>query len=32
MKKLLYLTDLYYHAVGRKYREEDLIVTEHLRN
>lgn len=32
MKKLLYLTDLYYHAAGRKYREEDLIVTEHLRN
>ena len=32
MKKLLYLTDLYYHAAGRKYREEDLIVTEHLRS
>lgn len=31
MKKILYLTDLYYHAAGRKYREEDLIVTEHLR-
>ena len=32
MKKLLYLTDLYYHAAGRKYREEDLIVTDYLRN
>ena len=32
MKKLLYLTDLYYHAAGRRYREEDLIVTEYLRN
>ena len=31
-KTLLYLTDLYYHAAGRRYRDEDLIVTEYLKD
>ena len=27
MMKILYLTDLYYEAKGRKYFEEDLYIT-----
>ena len=30
--KLLYVTDLYYPAKGRVYRDEDLAVTERLRS
>ncbi|CAD0219577.1 hypothetical protein [Chryseobacterium sp. JV274] len=32
MKTLLYLTDLYYKAKGRKYYEEDLYITSKLKN
>lgn len=32
MKNLLYLTDLYYEAKGRKYYEEDLYITSKLKN
>lgn len=31
MKTLLYLTDLYYEAKGRKYYEEDLYITSRLK-
>ncbi|APG61383.1 hypothetical protein [Christiangramia salexigens] len=31
MKTILYLTDLYYKANGRKYYEEDLFITDRLR-
>lgn len=31
MKKILYLTDLYYEAKGRKYYEEDLYITSQLK-
>lgn len=31
MKTLLYLTDLYYEAKGRKYYEEDLYITSKLK-
>lgn len=27
MKKILYLTDLYYQAKGRNYYEEDIYIT-----
>jgi len=32
MKTLLYLTDLYYQAKGRKYYEEDLYITSKLKD
>jgi hypothetical protein len=32
MKKILYLTDLYYQANGRKYYEEDLYITSKLKD
>ena len=32
MKKILYLTDLYYDANGRDYFEEDLYITEKLKD
>lgn len=32
MKKILYLTDLYYQAKGRKYYEEDLMITGFLKD
>lgn len=32
MKKILYLTDLYYEAKGRKYYEEDLYITKKLKD
>lgn len=32
MKKILYLTDLYYEAKGRKYYEEDLYITGKLKD
>ena len=32
MKKILYLTDLYYVAKGRNYCEEDLYITEQLKD
>lgn len=32
MKKILYLTDLQYQAKGRKYCDEDLYITEKLKN
>lgn len=32
MKKILYLTDLYYKAKGRNYYEEDLFITGFLKN
>ena len=32
MKKILYLTDLYYEAKGRKYYEEDIMVTGFLKD
>lgn len=32
MKTLLYLTDFYYEAKGRKYYEEDLYITSKLKN
>lgn len=32
MKKILYLTDLYYPAKGRKYYEEDLYITKILKD
>ena len=32
MKKILYLTDLYYVAKGRNYYEEDLYITDQLKN
>ncbi len=32
MKKILYLTDLYYEAKGRSYFEEDLYITERLKD
>lgn len=32
MKTLLYLTDLYYEAKGRKYYEEDLYITSKLKD
>ena len=31
MKTILYLTDLYYVAQGRNYYEEDLYLTERLK-
>jgi len=31
MKKILYLTDLYYQAKGRNYCEEDLYITQRLK-
>lgn len=31
MKTILYLTDLYYEAKGRKYYEEDIIITSYLK-
>lgn len=31
MKTILYLTDLYYEAKGRKYYEEDLFITSRLK-
>lgn len=31
MKRILYLTDLYYQANGRNYYEEDLFITSRLR-
>jgi len=31
MKTLLYVTDLYYEAKGRKYYEEDLYITSRLK-
>ena len=30
--KILYLTDLYYEAKGRKYFEEDLYITDILKS
>lgn len=32
MKKILYLTDLYYQAKGRNYFEEDLYITERMKD
>jgi hypothetical protein len=32
MKKILYLTDLYYEAKGRNYYEEDLYITKKLKD
>lgn len=32
MKKLLYLTDLYYEAKGRRYCDEDLYITGRLKD
>ncbi len=32
MQTLLYLTDLYYQAKGRKYSEEDLYITSQLKD
>ena len=32
MRTLLYLTDLYYEAKGRKYYEEDLFITSKLKD
>jgi len=32
MKKILYLTDLYYPAKGRNYYEEDLYITQRLKD
>lgn len=32
MKKILYLTDLYYEANGRKYYEEDIYITGRLKD
>jgi len=32
MKKILYLTDLYYPAKGRNYFEEDLFITDKLKD
>ena len=32
MKKVLYLSDLYYPAKGRKYYEEDLFITSKLKD
>lgn len=32
MKTILYLTDLYYQANGRKYYEEDLFITSKLKD
>ncbi len=32
MKKILYLTDLYYEAKGRDYFKEDLYITEKLKD
>ena len=32
MKKILYLTDLYYVAKGRNYYEEDLYITDQLKD
>ncbi len=32
MKRILYLTDLYYKANGRNYYEEDLFITSRLKN
>ena len=31
MKKILFVTDLYYEAKGRLYYEEDLFLTSELR-
>lgn len=31
MKTILYVTDFYYEAKGRKYYEEDLFITSHLK-
>ncbi|MDK2562376.1 hypothetical protein QOZ84_02355 [Romboutsia sedimentorum] len=31
MKKILFVTDLYYNANGRRYYEEDLFITSKLR-
>lgn len=32
MKKVLYLTDLYYKAKGRNYYEEDIFITRILKD
>lgn len=32
MKKILYLTDLYYQAKGRNYYEEDIYITGKLKD
>lgn len=32
MKRILYLTDLYYKAKGRNYYEEDIYITEKLKD
>ena len=32
MKKILYLTDLSYKAKGRNYSEEDIYITDKLKN
>ena len=32
MKKVLYLTDLYYDAKGREYFREDLFITGYLKD
>lgn len=32
MKKILFVTDLYYNANGRRYYEEDLFITSKLRD
>ncbi|MBP3792005.1 MAG: hypothetical protein ILA26_08240 [Methanobrevibacter sp.] len=32
MKKILYMTDLYYPAKGRNYYEEDLYITQRLKD
>ncbi|MET7028350.1 hypothetical protein [Sediminicola luteus] len=32
MKTILYVTDFYYKAKGRKYYEEDLYITAHLKD
>ena len=31
MRKILYLTDLYYEAKGRQYHKEDLYITSKLK-
>lgn len=32
MKKILYLTDLYYEAKGRNYYEEDIYIARKLKD
>jgi hypothetical protein len=32
LKKILYLTDLSYKAKGRNYSEEDIYITDKLKN